>query len=403
MDNEEKKTAPAPSVPEEESEFSDALKIEEPEEKPEEAVEEKEEPKEKEAPAPKEEKKKEEPVVYTYDDPNLANIEAARAAFLKSYKGMGKWTFIPTLLLIAGIVLAWLIPGVIMPNDTSGLALGLSLGIVGVLLIVMLVLSFLKRKKTNAMMKDYFGKFYTYTDEYVFHGTGVTNLEGNIDSKLSKEEFDECDLYKDVFSVGSRASLVFKYGGKKCGIADAAAQIRGQKAALTVFVGKFFRAPNAYKGDPLVIYLKGNDRALPPTNIDGLPIIHEDKEMVVRGSNLAKKYFTKRLRDAVKAIRTDDTLVDVTIKIEEGRTFVLLGYEDTLMVLPMEKPFNPYPTEHYRADMKKVFALVDAIDGLKGPRKTLEEAEAEIMEESKEEPEAKPEEKPEEKPELPKA
>lgn len=354
-------------VPEEESDFADAAS-EEP------VIEEPEVPEPVEGPAPeekpeepaKEEKPaKEEPKTYVYDDPNLENIEASRKAFSKLYKGMSKWSLIPTALLIVGIVLAWVLPSYVFP-DNSGLALGITLGVLAVLIIGMLVLSYFRRKKTNATLKDYLNKFYVYSNEYVFSGTGVSGIEGDIDSKLSKVEFEEAGLYKDVYSVGSRASLTFNYYGKKCGIADAAGQVRGKKALETVFVGKMFRAPNTYKGSTLTIYLKGNDRALPPTAIDDIPVIEEDKSMVVRGEAGAKKAWNKKIKDAVKAFRTDDTLVDMTIRIEEGKTFVLLGYEDNLMVLPMEHAFNPEPTKHYREDFKKLLALVDAIDGIKG-------------------------------------
>ncbi len=384
MEKEEKKIEAAAEAGE--SEFSDA-EVEQPAvEEPEPKAEEKpaEEKTEKQEPGKSEKK---EQVAYTYDDSNLANIEAARAGFLKSYSSLRKWSFFPTIALIAVILAAFIVPNSI-PGVDPNVSLWISIAVVAVVIVVLLVLSYFKRKKTNVMMKDYFNKFYTYTDEYVFHGTGVTNLQGNIDSKLTREEFEECGLYKDIFSVGSRASLLFNYGGKKCGIADAAAQVRGQKSAVTVFVGKFFRAPNTYKGEPLVIYLKGNDRALPPTGVDDMDVITEDKTMIVRGNDLAKKSFTKKIKDAVKAFKTDDTLVDLTIKIEEGKTFVLLGYEDTLMILPMEKPFNPGPTAHYRDDMKKVFALVDTIDGIGRGKKPGEESEEEDGPAPTKEPEA---------------
>lgn len=325
-----------------------------------------------EVPAPVEEAKKEEgknPLEkeepkYVYDDPCLANIEAARATFDKAYASIRKWSFIPTLILIIAVLAVFIIPSAIEMESTWQLTI-MIVGVV-VIIAIMLVLSFFKRKKTNELLKDYFNKFYAYTNEFVFHGTGITNVEGTIDTKLAKEEFEECGLYKDVFSVGSRASLVFNYGGKKCGIADAAAQVRGQKSAVTVYVGKYFRSTNVYHGDTITIYLKGNDRALPPTNVGDLPVISDDKEMTIYGTPNAKKAINKDLKAAIKAIKTDATLVDVTIRIEEGKTFVLLGYEDTLMVLPLEHAFNPAPTEHFRTDMKKVLALVDAIDTLKG-------------------------------------
>jgi hypothetical protein len=39
-----------------------------------------------------------------------------------------------------------------------------------------------------------------------------------------------------------------------------------------------------------------------------------------------------------------------------------MGYEYDLMVLPLEKPFNPAPTKQHQEDMTKIFDLLDAID-----------------------------------------
>lgn len=365
-------------IAEEESDFADELK----EEPIEEIIEEAPLEETKEEPAPAEEAKAEaepkveEPKSYEYDDPNLEAIEFARAACLKSYRGMGKWTILPTVVMVAGIVLAWILPNYVWP-DNSTLALGITIGIVAVILVLMIVLSVIKKRKTDARMKVYLNDFYTFTGQYVFDGTGITNLTGDIDSKLTKIEFEEAGLYKDLFNVGSRASLTFNYKGHKCGIADAAGQIKGAKALQTVFVGKFMRATNNYKGATLTIYLKGNDRALPPTDIDDIPVIIEDKTMVVRGEQGAKKAFTKKVKDAIKSFRMDETLVDMTVRIEEGKTFILFGYEDTLMILPMEKPFNPAPTQHYKADFRKALDLIDAIDGIKRSQKDESVAEEE--------------------------
>ena len=82
--------------------------------------------------------------------------------------------------------------------------------------------------------------------------------------------------------------------------------------------------------------------------------------MVVYGEAGAKRALTKKVRDAIAKFQTNETLCDVSIVIKEGKTFVLLGYEDTLMVLPMEKPFNPAPTTQFKNDFAKVLALVDA-------------------------------------------
>jgi len=124
-------------------------------------------------------------------------------------------------------------------------------------------------------------------------------------------------------------------------------------------------APNHYTGDDVVVYLKGNKRALPPTNLAGLDVLEDHSDYVVYGKKGNRKGLTKKSLEAIKEIRTDKTLIDVAVSIREGNTYFLMGYEDNLMVLPLEKPFDPAPSEHYHDDLKKVLTAIDTINGYK--------------------------------------
>jgi len=84
--------------------------------------------------------------------------------------------------------------------------------------------------------------------------------------------------------------------------------------------------------------------------------------MVVYGPANGKKILTHQVREALKAIETNAVLVDMAIAVRRGMTYFAIGYEDTLMVLPMDKPFNPAPTVELKKDMVQVFALIDAFD-----------------------------------------
>jgi hypothetical protein len=140
------------------------------------------------------------------------------------------------------------------------------------------------------------------------------------------------------------------------------AQINGQKSLATCFVGKYLVVPNTNEGAEIIIYLKGNKRALPPTTLDSYEVLEDSKTMVVYGPSDGKKLLSHPVREALKAIETDATLVDLAISIKRGTTYIAMGYEDTLMVLPMDKPFNPAPTMELKTNMAQIFALIDAFD-----------------------------------------
>ncbi|HBM70205.1 MAG TPA: hypothetical protein DD377_02270 [Firmicutes bacterium] len=247
------------------------------------------------------------------------------------------------------IVLSYVIPAQIW-KDNKQLPLYLALGFAIATVIGFLVFGFFQRKENKKIIHDYFVSYYENVNSYSFDGLEITDLTGDFDSKISEDEFKACGLYPNVASLGSRESINFKYKGVECGLADIGAQKDTGKALQTVFVGKYLRMENTLdiSDQGLMIYFKGNDRAIPPDAIKALPIIEDNKKYIVCGLKEDKKVLTPEIRQKMKEIRTDKLLVDVAISLKKGKTYFALGYEDTLMVLPNDKPFDPVYVEKYR-------------------------------------------------------
>lgn len=362
---------------ESESDFADEVKIEEP--APVEEVPEKEPqpevnlykeeedsvPEETAQEIPNKGKEKDKSVSYEYRDDNLAAIEKARGDFHKAYKkeNIIKW-------IITGVSLALIVVGYIIPNTIPALkgqqaGMYITLGVLAGAILILGGYSFFSKKKLDRSMNDYFAKFYDYSNKYSFSNLGISNLSGGVSDKIQPEELSACNLYENVVKVGSRNLVSFDYHDNRIKVVDCAAQTKAEKSLRTVFVGKMIVAPNHYEGDDMVIYLKGNKRALPPTNLAGLDVLEDHTDYVVYGKKGSRKGFTKKSIEAIKELHTDKTLIDVAVALRAGNTYFLMGYEDTLMVLPLEKAFDPAPTEHYRDDLKKVLVAIDAINGFK--------------------------------------
>ena len=310
-------------------------------------------------------KKDDKKIEKTYSDETLAAIEDARRDFHIKYKkeSIVKW-------IVTGTSLALIVAGYLVPNLVPGLkelsySMYITLGVMAVALVALGLYSFFSKKKINKSMDEYFGKFYELSNKYSFANLGISNLEGSVKNKISPEDLIACNLYKDVVKVGSRDLISFTYHDNKIQVVDCAAQTKGQKSLVTVFVGKMIVAPNTYAGEDTIIYLKGNKRALPPTNLDGLDVLEDHKDYVIYGKKNSRKKVSKKSIEAIKALHTDKTLIDVAVSIRPGNTYFLMGYEDNLMVLPLEKPFEGEPSEHYREDLKKVFKAIDAINAYK--------------------------------------
>ena len=349
---------------EEESDFADEIKpaaepapapeaSEEPEDQIDLHSEEVEEPEEAKESAPAPAKGK---ITIEYPDENLGKVELARQEFYKVYRksNIVKWVVTAVCLLL--IVCGWLIPNAIAALKEYSMIIALIA--CGVGLVTLLVFNYFWKKNVQTAMNRYFREYYEHTNAYVF-GDRVTNLEGSIDNKIEDEELKNCDLYKDIGKVGSRATYTFEYDGKTVKVCDAAAQVIAGKALHTVFVGKYLYTTNEYKGSDILIYFKGNKRALPPTNLAGRKVFSDSKNIVIYGDKGTEKVITARVREALNEFKTNKTFVDMAISIREGMTYFAMGYEDDLMVIALEKPFDPKPTVQYAGDLKKVLKLID--------------------------------------------
>lgn len=296
------------------------------------------EPKVEEVPLP-------EPEVIEYDTDNLKKIEEAREVFLKQYKVQNIVKWIVSVVALALIIVGWLV--------FLDISVFLTIGMVGASLLLILLYNFFIKRYLNGKMKIYFDEFYKNTTEFIFDGADYADVAFQVESKIEAVQFTENEIYKDVIQVGSRNLTTYKYKGMPISVCDAAGQTKGAKQLVPVFVGKYFMAENSYDQDePIIVYLKGNEKSLPPTNVAHLNVVSDDKQVAVYSNNAeAAKYLNKKVLSALKKIATDEVLVDVAIAIRKGKTFVCAGYDDVLMVLPLEKPFNPKATRSYKNDL----------------------------------------------------
>ena len=312
---------------------------------------------------------------YEYTDDLLDNIEKARIGFYKEYKKINGIKIAVSVVGLAVIILFWILPNALKwGGDNSVIPMVVSLSVAAGVLVLLGVMSFFTRKANDKRIKVYFGTLYENLNQYLFNGIPAENIQGKVEDKISKDEFAACGMYPGASSIGSRDNITFTYHDMDCALADAAAQKEAGKAMQTVFVGKYLRTTNNFQGkeDGLVIYFRGNKRALPPEILPKLNLLEKNKFYKVYGDPSDKKYLTPKIRSMLKDIHTNKVLVDVAIAIKPGKTYFALGYEDSLMVLPMQKPFNPGPTREYKEELAMFLNLAYAFYEKKGDSKDAE-------------------------------
>ncbi|MDO5330465.1 MAG: hypothetical protein Q4F15_03425 [Bacillota bacterium] len=346
----EEAEAVEPEVVEAEAEEDDFADSVEPEPVPEPEPEPEPEPAPAPAPAPEPE-----PDHYDYDDPELAAIDTERASFLKLYKTRNRIKSIVSVGLTLLILVSWIVPTFV--EALSSYTLYIALPTIGVVIVALFVYSTIFKKHSTAWIRHYFDEYYKHSYAYAFKDIPVTNFEGDIDKKIEDAAFTDSKMYKNIFKVGSRYAVSFTYEGADCFLIDCAAQIKGTKTLQTAFVGKSLRYPNKYEGSGLYIYFKGNDRAIPPNGISEYNKLEDNRRYIVYGEASEKKLINHELKQALAQIDTNNIFVDLAISIQPGMTHFEIGYEDTLMIIPMEKPFNPAPTQEMAKNLKQLLEI----------------------------------------------
>lgn len=304
-----------------------------------------------------------EPTNYEYPSDDLKKVEDNRIEFLKFYRKQGIFKWVIGLVALAIVIFAW----VGLPNifkDAEGNQPSWLLPVMIVVVVVSLGLVFtytiLIRRIVNKKMKVYFGDFYECTKNYVFDQEGFEEVKIQDPDKIAKVQFDENLLYTNVTEIGSRGLTEFKYHGDLMMICDCAAQVKGEKRIMPVFVGKYLVAPAAYDDDPIFIYIKGDHRSLPPTNLEGVKVVHDDKKLTIHSNNKDwAKVINSKVMKALNAIKLNKILIDAAISINKGKVYMCLGFDDPLMVLPLENPFNPNPFISYKEDLAKFAKLAE--------------------------------------------
>ena len=303
-----------------------------------------------------------EPVKPVYDSEELQAIEDERVKFLGEYRSGNR------LKSIIFFIVMFLMVGtfIIIPNVGQGAAwqLPVMISVAVVLLGCVLGFSFLTRKKMTQKMRNYFSIFYGNMNKYVFGSKSFDKVVFENPGKIEDHLFLDSNLYKDVLEVRSRGATTFEYEHKPVLVCDCAGSVKTDKRVAPIFVGKYLVTGNKYEGkDPIYIYIKGDQRSLPPTNLEEVKVVKDDTTMAIYSNDSKwEKTLNTKVMKIVNSMKPNKELVDIAISIQPGTTYIALGYDDPLMVIPLDRPFNQEPVKGYKKDVLKACQLAKELD-----------------------------------------
>ncbi len=317
-------------------------------------------------------KEKEEPLnqkvveSFEYVDDSLKQIEEDRKIFLANFKKQNVIKWVVGLICLAIVVTTW----ILVPNlgTNNGVRADWVMPIMIVVIVLCLVATFtysvLLKKSISRKTRTYFDNYYENLNKYVFTDKAYSDVSLQKPGKISMPEFVENKIYSDVIDVGSRGLTEFKYNNLLMMVVEAAAQIKNEKRMIPVFVGKYLVGPSSYQDDDVIlIYIKGDKRALPPTNIKELKnVLDEDTFLIYSNNSNWKKYVSKDALNKIKKIKTGEQLVDVAISLCGGKTYVCMGYDDPTMVLPLEHAFDPAPMMEFKGELLDFCQIIEAFN-----------------------------------------
>ena len=299
-------------------------------------------------------------VTPQYSNEYFAHIEEERKKFKKIYTATNAGRIIVSLLSIAIIVVAFILAqGPLKSNSFTVLIVG---GVIGLAVLGAATLIFNKIRKEK--ISKYMDVYYSEVNNYLFKETFT--VTANQSDRVMLEDFDKNELYKDIVSCPSRNVAYLKNDNLDLKSYEISGQAiaNGDKKAHPVFVGKIFEQKNNYEGEKIVVYFKAKKQelALPPTALDGVEEVENTDKYVIYSNNKEyKKVLKKAVMAAINKIEVNDILIDGSISITKGMTYVALGLDDAIMAVPYKEPVNEVPYKTLNSCMDKVLGLIESL------------------------------------------
>lgn len=307
-----------------------------------------------------EEKDIQENVEVTQEDnrPYQVKIEDARKTLFKSYSTQRRISNILMFVILAAIVGVMFM---VMQNNNVLKIVGYSLG--GAILVGMILYYVLTRKNFPNKTRDYIMLVSDILRDKQF-ANDYENVKYNADEKFAITDFASDGVYKDATGINSRNIVRSEYKGHHVTYGEVAllrpAQKRQQVPPL--FVGKYITLPNDLDfSGRFVIVLKNPKQPFDlPNAVEDLAVLEEKEDMVVYGPEGADIHKTLKgsfLSD-LRKIKVENHLFNLNVVVWGGHSAAYLSYDDAIMAIPFDKPFDQQAFEQSIDDVNAIIKLL---------------------------------------------
>lgn len=231
----------------------------------------------------------------------------------------------------------------------------------GVALLGLVIFSLITKNKFPAKSREYIRFITTRIDREIFSNSEFQDVKVDLNEKYNLTDFGLDKVYKGVADIGSRNIVkgLYRENGFSCGeLALYCTKQEGRKTMRVVaFIGKYLNLQNTlhFEGRYILTFKGEKDTDL-PTDIEDLVELHNQDNFVVygpEGSDYTKDIPNKYI-SALKNIKVSNHLLNLNVVLWAGHTGVYLSYDDPVVAIPFDKPFDDTPQQEFKEHLLAV-------------------------------------------------
>ena len=292
---------------------------------------------------------KSEPIIPEADDarPYDEIIEEARKKILSEYTKQKKVSNITMFLVVAVLVGCFVL--IFLKNFALNIV---GYSVAGALVVFMIVFYFVTRNRIPNKIREYILLVTKTINSHVYKDGSYKELKSDPTERLEMGELAADGVYENFDNISSRNVVEGIFEGRSFKVADVALRHGRARQTQNIFVGKYISYPNNlhFEGRYVILSKRKGGETDIPNGIGDLFVLTEEEEFVIYGPNQDAK-FTKdtnsKISSLIKAIKTNNYLMNLVVVIWAGHSAAYLSYSDDIIALPFEKEFNKEAFEQY--------------------------------------------------------
>ena len=286
-----------------------------------------------------------------------ALVEEKRTKLFKKYQANRKFSNIIMVAVVACLILSFVF--IAQKNQAMNIA---GFIVMGVTVVGLLSYYIATKNKFPNQTKEYISEISMLMNEHVFKDDRFKRMITNAQTKIALEDIIADKVYDSPTDIGSRNVCEGHFNDSRFKVAEVALyKVKNRKERDTLFVGKYISLDNDLKLDGrVIINLKGEKGLDVPTDINDLTKVEEDGNWSVYANEgfQLNSILTSKTISRIKKMKIVNNLLNVNICLWGGHTAVYLSYDDPVISLPFDKPFEAAGLDQYRDNLVEVLSAL---------------------------------------------